>query len=594
MQAASSLLVPAARRLPPVLTLLLAAPALLAQTMPLATVALRPAATSAPLPAGPRSPACAQQLDQAVAMDGLLQAGEREGRGVDELEGRTRDAAQQWMAVQSQCEGALRDAAQKRLEAHLAGLSALASRQAAGRQCDAASRAAQSLQQRGRDSYLAGQLDDSRQLFKRAEEGWSKAEPLCVGEALNVAKRQRTLSALDAANVEQCAPVFDQARDATQRQRVAELTADLKRQHSLLAETLWRDASQKCLGTARLRAAEQASQIEAERGTPWVETRRVVEATPPPAPLAVVPQPVAAPVAPVAAAAPAPAASAPGVNLPSWVPAGASNVLSSLFKSLTAPAAPAPTPPPQPAQPTELDRQSGGMHYKGLFAREDDLSLTGTGRVTFPNGDVYEGQLLRSKRHGQGELVWAGGQRYRGDWVNDEASGRGTLKFANGNQWEGQVAKGVPSGEGRMRYATGDQYQGLMRDGVAHGLGVYTWASGQRVNGNWVAGQPQGKAVMRFANGNEYEGPLLDGVPHGQGRMVFASGDSYQGGFSTGKSHGQGVYVWANGERYEGQWENGLKHGQGLFRWANGDRFEGPFVNDQPDRERGQLVRAGG
>lgn len=590
MQAHFPPFLPSAHGMQIALALLLAPPVLLAQTMPLATVAAQSNPAAAPLPAGPRTPACAQQLDRAGAADGRLQAGEREGRSLDELDGRTRDAAQEWMGVQSQCEGPLRDAAQRRLEGHLQSLAALASRQAAGRQCDAASRAAQALQQRGRDSYRAGRLDESLALFQRAEQGWEQAEPVCAGEAQNEAKRQRTLSALDAANVEKCAPVFDQARDATQRQRVAELTPDLKRQHSLLAETLWRDASRLCLGTARLQAAAQAAQVESERGTPWVETRRIVEA---PLPVAAAPVPPAAQTAGATAAAAAPAASAPGMNLPSWVPVGAGNALNSLLKSLNTPAAPAPAPASAPAVATEMDRESEGTHYKGMFAREDDRSLTGTGRVRFANGDVYDGELRRSKRHGQGELVWASGQRFRGDWVDDVPTGKGTLTFANGNVWEGQVARGVPNGEGRMRYASGDVYQGLMRDGAAHGLGVYTWAGGQRINGNWVAGQPQGKAVMRFADGNEYEGPLLDGAPHGQGRMVFASGDTYQGAYAGGKPHGQGTYVWSNGQRYEGEWRAGLKHGQGMFRWANGDRFEGPFVDDKPDQERGQVVRAG-
>ena len=120
----------------------------LAQTMPLATAPAQPAAAVTTLmPGGTPAPACARQLEQAQAADQQLGAAERQNQTLDALDGLTREAAQQWMQVQSQCEGALRDSAQRRLDQHLAGLARLAERQAAGRQCDQAGREAQSLQQ---------------------------------------------------------------------------------------------------------------------------------------------------------------------------------------------------------------------------------------------------------------------------------------------------------------------------------------------------------------------------------------------------------------------------------------------------------------
>ena len=110
------------------------------------------------------------------------------------------------------------------------------------------------------------------------------------------------------------------------------------------------------------------------------------------------------------------------------------------------------------------DIQAGDTRFQGQFVRDGSL-LTGQGKVTWANGDVYQGELLQSRRHGQGEFTWANGQRYRGTWVNDVPQGKGSLKFASGNQYEGDVAQGLPHGTGRMVYASGDSFQGRFLQG---------------------------------------------------------------------------------------------------------------------------------
>lgn len=267
-----------------------------------------------------------------------------------------------------------------------------------------------------------------------------------------------------------------------------------------------------------------------------------------------------------------------------------------LAKSETAPPprmAPAAAPEPAVAPtvvPKELDMRAGDTHYKGQFVREEGQVVTGTGRVAWNNGDVYEGPLVRNVRQGKGEIVWAGGQRYKGDWVQDKATGKGELRFANGNVYDGDVVDGQPQGEGQLSYVSGDVYKGHLRQGVPHGRGVYQWKNGQRYDGEWAQDKPNGQGELRFANGNVYTGTLVAGLPQGRGRMVFPSGDVYEGEFEAGQSHGKGTYAWKTGESYAGAWRAGRKNGQGVFTWLNGDRWEGRFADDERTDD-GQMIR---
>ena len=39
--------------------------------------------------------------------------------------------------------------------------------------------------------------------------------------------------------------------------------------------------------------------------------------------------------------------------------------------------------------------------------------------MIYPNGDVYEGEFFKSKRHGKGVYTFANGNKYIGNLVNN-------------------------------------------------------------------------------------------------------------------------------------------------------------------------------
>jgi hypothetical protein len=554
------------------------------------------AAASAPEPAasdplvapGPPPPSCAQLSSRALSADLKAATAQSQNQALEAQVKLYDEAVAQWGAAIAACDGRARERAQRNLADSQKTRDVLAEKMQSGSQCESAHRDAAALQDLARGAFGERRFGEAASLYRKAEGMWDLAAEQCTGSQQQTAQRRREQSEIDGHNAEYCAPPFERAREFSSKLRNAGAALPLaeRQTQSQIAETLWRDTAKICKGSAQELATNNAQAIARERGTPWVATPLPNAApmpTPPTAVAAAVPKPAATP-APAAGAKPTTAVPTPGVAKPAVTPvvAAAAAVAATTVAAVATP----------PAEPKLFDRTAGDTRYVGQFVRENDDTVSGTGRVEWKNGDVYEGALVHSQRQGAGEIRWSTGQRYKGDWVADHATGRGLMVFANGNQFEGTLVDGQPEGEGKLTYASGDVYTGQIRQGAPQGKGTYAWISGQRYEGEWDNDKPQGQGKMRFANGNQYEGQLVAGLPQGTGRMVFPSGDVYAGQFQAGKAHGQGKYAWKSGERYEGAWATGLKHGQGIFFWPTGDRWEGVFKDDERT-EDGFIIRNG-
>lgn len=236
---------------------------------------------------------------------------------------------------------------------------------------------------------------------------------------------------------------------------------------------------------------------------------------------------------------------------------------------------------------------AGSARLSGRFSRDPGGSTySGEGRLSWPNGDVYEGRLVAGLRDGPGSLAWVTGQRYEGSWRADRPHGRGRMRFVNGNEYEGEIVEGSPSGQGRLRFASGDHYVGEFKDGEPEGRGEYAWTSGQQVRGSFVKGTAQGLAELQLANGDRYTGSVVDGVPNGTGVMTYATKDRYEGAMKDGIPHGQGKYTWASGQWAEGVFQAGTLGGEGRLRFANGNLYQGTLIKGLP-AGRGSMQYAG-
>lgn len=573
------------------LPLLFAATLAGAQTPPEPAASAAAEAASAPGPAAsqaapsPPPPSCAQLTSRALSADLRAATAQSQNQPLQALVQLHDDAVAQWGAALATCDGRARERAQRNLADSQKSRDALAEKLQAGSHCETAHRDAAALQELARSAFGDRRFADAASLYRKAEGMWELAAEQCTGSQQQTAQRRREQSEIDGHNAEFCAPPFDRAREFSTRFRNGSAALPLaeRQTQSQIAETLWRDTAKACKGNAQELALNNAQALARERGTPWVATAL------PGAPATATAAPKAA-----VAAAPKPAAampSSPSGPTPPTPPAAQGTRPAAAVTLTSAPPSAPPAAAPAP-EPKLFDRTAGDTRYVGQFVRNDDDTVSGTGRVEWKNGDVYEGPLTRSRREGVGEIRWANGQRYKGEWVADRATGRGVMTFTNGNLYEGTLLDGDPDGEGKLTYASGDVYSGQIRRGLPHGRGSYVWLSGQRYEGDWVDDKPQGQGRMRFTNGNQYEGQLTAGLPQGQGRMVFPNGDIYEGQFEAGKAHGTGKYAWKSGERYEGAWSRGLKHGQGVFHWPTGDRWEGVFKDDERTDD-GHMVRKG-
>ena len=76
--------------------------------------------------------------------------------------------------------------------------------------------------------------------------------------------------------------------------------------------------------------------------------------------------------------------------------------------------------------------------------------------------------------------------------------GQGKLTYSNGNVYEGEFKKGLPEGQGKQTFLSGDVYEGAFKNGYREGQGKYTFANGDvYYEGEWKNDDPEGETNPR-------------------------------------------------------------------------------------------------
>lgn len=192
----------------------------------------------------------------------------------------------------------------------------------------------------------------------------------------------------------------------------------------------------------------------------------------------------------------------------------------------------------------------------------------------------------------------ADGALYQGDMDNNLLHGSGHLTWPNGNTFDGEFVAGVMQGYGEYQGIDGEQYQGMYENGLRHGAGELQRQDYQ-FSGWFEEGQPRrgevtakafsyqgeinnnqlhGEGSLTLADGERYSGQFKHDKYHGQGRLELPSGGIYIGEFKQGQFDGVGTYT--DGEyKYIGQFQQGQLTGQGLFSGPGKERYKGRFEN---------------
>jgi hypothetical protein len=196
------------------------------------------------------------------------------------------------------------------------------------------------------------------------------------------------------------------------------------------------------------------------------------------------------------------------------------------------------------------------------------------GTITYPNGDIYTGELRKIKEEDDDE---------------DYPDGYGIMRYANGDVHH---LYGYLDLEHLQYYqllhhllenGTSIYSNGNLCDGaISTARGIMLYANGDVYNGEWYNDLKHGPGVMNYANGDVYAGQWENDLKHRKGNMFYANGDKYNGQWLNDLINGTGTMTYANEDVYVGQWLNGFKNGTGTMTYANGDVYEGEWVNDSP------------
>jgi len=156
--------------------------------------------------------------------------------------------------------------------------------------------------------------------------------------------------------------------------------------------------------------------------------------------------------------------------------------------------------PPEPAatdsgNAIKFDDQT----ISGDFSVDKKSGLvSGKVKISWSNGNQFEGTLVQGSKEGKGKFTWSSGQRYTGDWAHDMPNGKGTFIFPDGSRYEGEVRDGMPHGYGSTRFRNGVVYTGEWARGKSHGRGRYIWTDGSYWEGEFRDDRKTANGKMYF------------------------------------------------------------------------------------------------
>jgi hypothetical protein len=107
------------------------------------------------------------------------------------------------------------------------------------------------------------------------------------------------------------------------------------------------------------------------------------------------------------------------------------------------------------------------LYYEGMFSENNKYH--GKGKLSFKNGDKYEGYFVNGNMEGKGVYYYTqdhlNREKYEGDFIKNKKEGRGVLSYncSTGfcyERYEGEFKNDKIEGKGIYYYPNGDKYEG--------------------------------------------------------------------------------------------------------------------------------------
>jgi hypothetical protein len=269
-------------------------------------------------------------------------------------------------------------------------------------------------------------------------------------------------------------------------------------------------------------------------------------------------------------------------------------------------------------------KYTDGTTYEGSFipTYDNDSETGNKGKVTSPNGDVYNGELDKGNKEGFGKMVSATGEVYIGRWHANNKHGRGILVLPTSKEYQERQKIAGKFLNGELREGTGrnlSSEEAKAVDGLLKSSEVIEPGQISDVLDMIFKSSPVDEILTNVEemswNNGVYKGSVNErGEPHGEGEVKYdgsryteesaAEKDlynwlskehpdkeyEYKGQFKNGKRDGKGVMTWPGRapkddwgcfQMYDGDWKNDLVEGHGKILYTNGHVYEGLFKNGE-------------
>ena len=191
----------------------------------------------------------------------------------------------------------------------------------------------------------------------------------------------------------------------------------------------------------------------------------------------------------------------------------------------------------------------------------------GKGTFTSNNGITYEGEWLNGLKHGKGKII-QGNMTLEGTWDKGVISGYGRISWKNGNIYEGNCKDNLINGNGYMIwYNKNEKYTGKWKNNLQNGYGVHIWY------------EPKGE--IKFLR-DRYVGEWVNGKRCGYGRFYYSNGAVYEGYWDNNQKDGFGVMTYPDRTRYVGNFkEDRTVDNNALVMYMNAKKLAETNMNNQ-------------
>ena len=212
--------------------------------------------------------------------------------------------------------------------------------------------------------------------------------------------------------------------------------------------------------------------------------------------------------------------------------------------------------------------------------------------VPLPDGSTYTGQMSGGYRHGQGKITFLNGDIYQGSFVYNKLAGGGTYTYKSLEKSGEKITAssfvdGKPHGYGTHIFPFNVQYEGPFVNGEKQREGIWSgsYLSGPLKHRDIVDGKSVDFDLFRrVGNGYLYSGQFSTDAKkaHGFG-ILYAPGRGkcFVGSFRNGRYEGFGILSKTDGSKYIGFFRKGLCEGYAASTLSNGSKCIGFCKNDR-------------